>query len=130
MVRQAEAYSSGFPGGVIYYTNSSDLAVYYTRVFRNAGLTNFRFVIMPAVTLDKMMIRTKFVPGGGEVEIERQIDGTRPGENLIVRYVSFDDPASIPDLFHTVLWKIDPPVPNRGGAVLLGELGASGSVHC
>ena len=48
MVNQASKYSSGFDGGVIYHTNSAELATHYTQVFNNAGVTNFRFVITPA----------------------------------------------------------------------------------
>ncbi|MFZ6723816.1 hypothetical protein [Undibacterium sp. Ji49W] len=48
MLDQVIKYSSGFDGGVIYHTNSPELAAYYTQVFNNAGITNFRFVITPA----------------------------------------------------------------------------------
>jgi hypothetical protein len=46
---------------------------------------------------------------------ERQIPGTGPGEEASVRYVSFDDPASIPKLFHEVLNKIKPKLVKDGG---------------
>jgi len=49
MVNQAARYSTSFPGGVIYHTNSTELAAYYSQVFRNAGITNFEFKITPAV---------------------------------------------------------------------------------
>ena len=39
---------------------------------------------------------------------ERKVPGTKPGQEASVRYVSFDDPASIPKLFHEVLNKINP----------------------
>ena len=48
MIDQAAKYSAGFPGGVIYHTNSLDLANYYTQAFQNADIANFRFVITPA----------------------------------------------------------------------------------
>jgi len=48
MINQAAKYSAGFDGGVIYHTNSPELAAYYTQAFNNAGITNFRFVITPA----------------------------------------------------------------------------------
>lgn len=48
MVDQAAKYSAGFEGGVIYHTNSVDLANYYSQAFNEAGITNFRFVITPA----------------------------------------------------------------------------------
>jgi hypothetical protein len=47
MVNQAAKYSSGFEGGVIYHTNSVELATHYSQVFKNAGITNFKFVITP-----------------------------------------------------------------------------------
>jgi hypothetical protein len=49
MVNQATKYSSYFDGGVIYHTNSTELAAYYSQVFKDAGITNFKFVITPAV---------------------------------------------------------------------------------
>jgi filamentous hemagglutinin len=49
MVNQAAKYSSGFEGGVIYHTNSTELAAYYSQAFKDAGITNFKFVITPAV---------------------------------------------------------------------------------
>jgi filamentous hemagglutinin len=49
MINQAAKYSAGFDGGVIYHTNSVELATYYTQAFNNAGITNFRFVITPAI---------------------------------------------------------------------------------
>lgn len=48
MINQATKYSASFDGGVIYHTNSPQLAAYYTQVFNQAGITNFRFVITPA----------------------------------------------------------------------------------
>nr|WP_223472662.1 MULTISPECIES: hemagglutinin repeat-containing protein [unclassified Pseudomonas] len=48
MVDQAKKYSSAFDGGVIYHTNSRELASYYSKVFTGAGVTNFKFVITPA----------------------------------------------------------------------------------
>ena len=57
---------------------------------------------------------------GVEFERERKVAGTRPGEEASVRYVSFDDPASIPELFHEVLNKIAPKLVKSGGAVLEG----------
>ncbi|WP_162997797.1 hemagglutinin repeat-containing protein [Rahnella sp. Larv3_ips] len=49
MVDQAKKYSSGFDGGAIYHTNSPELATYYSKVFTNAGVTNFKFVITPVI---------------------------------------------------------------------------------
>ncbi|MCL1982503.1 MAG: hypothetical protein FWG53_05335, partial [Clostridiales bacterium] len=48
MLDQAAAYSSGFPGGVVYHTNSVELATHYTNIFNDAGITNFKFIITPA----------------------------------------------------------------------------------
>lgn len=48
MLEQATKYSEGFKGGVIYHTNSVELANYYTNEFRNNGVKNFRFIITPA----------------------------------------------------------------------------------
>jgi hypothetical protein len=60
--------------------------------------------------------------GAGAFEYERKVPGTRPGEEVSVRYVSFDDPASIPKLFHEVLNKIRPKLVKTGGATLEGTL--------
>ena len=57
--------------------------------------------------------------GPGAFEYERKVAGTRPGEEASVRYVSFDDPASIPKLFHEVLNKPERHLMN-GGAILEG----------
>lgn len=48
MVDQAKKYSSGFDGGAIYHTNSPELASYYSKVFTEAGVTKFKFLITPA----------------------------------------------------------------------------------
>ncbi|RML55265.1 putative Filamentous hemagglutinin, intein-containing [Pseudomonas amygdali pv. morsprunorum] len=48
MVDQAKKYSSGFDGGAIYHTNSPELASYYSKIFTDAGITKFKFVITPA----------------------------------------------------------------------------------
>jgi hypothetical protein len=58
--------------------------------------------------------------GAGAFEYERKVPGTRPGEEACVRYVSFDDSASIPKLFHEVLNKIEPLLMKTGGATLEG----------
>ncbi|RXR08660.1 hemagglutinin repeat-containing protein [Pseudoxanthomonas composti] len=47
MVDQAKKYSSGFEGGVIYHTNSQELASQYSKDFTEAGVENFKFVITP-----------------------------------------------------------------------------------
>lgn len=47
MVAQAQKYSAGFDGGVIYHTNSPQFAAYYSQVFKDAGVANFKFVITP-----------------------------------------------------------------------------------
>jgi len=47
MISQAQKYGAGFDGGVVYHTNSSQLASYYSQVFSKAGVTNFKFVITP-----------------------------------------------------------------------------------
>lgn len=47
MVEQAKKYSSGFEGGVIYHTNSPELASQHSRVFTEAGVTKFKIVITP-----------------------------------------------------------------------------------
>ena len=51
---------------------------------------------------------------------ERKVPGTKPGQETSVRYVSFDDPASIPKLFHEVLNKIKPKFVKNGAAFLEG----------
>lgn len=47
MIEQAKKYSSGFQGGVIYHTNSTDLAQYYSKLFNDNGISNFKFIITP-----------------------------------------------------------------------------------
>ncbi|KWT08198.1 hypothetical protein AL046_21435 [Pseudomonas syringae pv. avii] len=47
MVDQAKKYSSGFEGGVIYHTNSPELASFYSKIFNESGVKNFKFVITP-----------------------------------------------------------------------------------
>lgn len=47
MVEQAKKYSSGFEGGVIYHTNSPELASLHSKVFTESGVTNCKFVITP-----------------------------------------------------------------------------------
>jgi hypothetical protein len=58
--------------------------------------------------------------GAGAFEYEIKVPGTRPGEETSVRYVTFDDPASIPKLFHEVLNKIKPKLVKSGGEILEG----------
>ena len=47
MVEQAKKYAAGFDGGVIYHTNSPELASHYSKLFDEAGVTKFKFVITP-----------------------------------------------------------------------------------
>ena len=47
MVDQARKYSSGFEGGVVYHTNSAELASCYSKIFTAQGVENFKFVITP-----------------------------------------------------------------------------------
>ncbi|VVE74930.1 tRNA nuclease CdiA-2 [Pandoraea anapnoica] len=47
MLAQAKSYASAFEGGVVYHTNSVELANYYTKVFVEGGVKNFKFVITP-----------------------------------------------------------------------------------
>lgn len=47
MLSQARNYSAAFDK-IIYHTNSADLARYYSRVFTDANIDNFKFVITPA----------------------------------------------------------------------------------
>lgn len=48
MLNQAQKYSSAFDQ-VIYHTNSVELANYYSDIFKNAGITNFEFVITSVI---------------------------------------------------------------------------------
>jgi hypothetical protein len=43
MLEQAKKYSAAFDE-VIYHTNSAELIIHYSKVFREAGITNFRIV--------------------------------------------------------------------------------------
>lgn len=48
-IEQAMNYALGDPPrNLIYYTNDWALAEYYTRAFRGVGLSNFRFIAVPA----------------------------------------------------------------------------------
>jgi hypothetical protein len=79
-------------------------------------------VITPATKMSKNMAKNYMerIFGAGAFEYERKVAGKRPGEEASVRYVSFDDPASIPQLFHEVLNKIEPNLMKSGGAILEG----------
>jgi filamentous hemagglutinin len=46
MLDQAKNYSKGF-ADVVYHTNSEDLVRHYSKVFTDAGIENFKFVITP-----------------------------------------------------------------------------------
>ena len=46
MIEQAQKYTKFYNGGVIYVTNDAQLATSYTRVFKNAGIANFKFVVI------------------------------------------------------------------------------------
>jgi hypothetical protein len=46
MLDQAAKYNAAFDQ-VIYHTNSIDLATHYSNAFKNAGITNFKFMITP-----------------------------------------------------------------------------------
>jgi filamentous hemagglutinin len=48
MVLQAKRYDEFFEGGSIYHTTGPELASYYYRAFRAAGVTKARFIITPA----------------------------------------------------------------------------------
>lgn len=48
MLDQAKIYSNNFDGGVIYHTNSRDLAKHYTQIFQNIEGMHFKFIITPA----------------------------------------------------------------------------------
>ena len=120
MIEQAKKYSQYFPGGIVYHTNSADLAAYYTNVFQKFGIRSFRFVITPAIKMRKRMAKHYMERIFGAGAFERKVPGTQPGEEASVRYVSFDDPASIPKLFDEVLDKIEPNLMKSGGAILDG----------
>lgn len=47
MINQARNYDATFDG-IIYHTNSAELANYYSRILPEAGVTSFRFVLTPA----------------------------------------------------------------------------------
>ena len=46
MLLQAQKYSNAFDE-VIYHTNSQDLAIHYTKIFQDAGLSNAKINIIP-----------------------------------------------------------------------------------
>lgn len=47
MINQAKKYSAGLEGAVVYHTNSVEFASHYTKVFQDAGIADFKFVIAP-----------------------------------------------------------------------------------
>jgi hypothetical protein len=47
MIEQARRYSAAYDGGVIYHTNSFELARFYSKAFNEAGITNYKFIITP-----------------------------------------------------------------------------------
>ncbi len=57
---------------------------------------------------------------GVQVERERAVPGTRPGEAAKVRYVSFSGSKGPADVYEDVVWKIAPPIAQQGGVVLEG----------
>jgi filamentous hemagglutinin len=44
MLEQAKKYSVAFDE-VIYHSNSAELIAHYAKVFQDAGITNFRFIL-------------------------------------------------------------------------------------
>ena len=56
----------------------------------------------------------------GKPPYKRNIPGDWPGGENTVRYISFDDPARLSELFHAVLDQVEPHLPKSGGAVLDG----------
>jgi hypothetical protein len=47
MIEQARRYSIAYDGGAIYHTNSFELARFYSKAFKGAGISKFKFVITP-----------------------------------------------------------------------------------
>jgi hypothetical protein len=80
----------------------------------------FSLVITPATKMSKRMAKNYMERIFGAGAFERKVPGTGPGEEASVRYVSFDDPVSIPTLFDDVLDKIEPMLVKSGGAILEG----------
>ena len=120
MMQQAKAYSSSFRGGVVYHTNSVELANYYTDLFEKAGIKNFRFKITPASKMGKRMTKDWKEELFGKPPYKRNIPGATPNTENNVRYISFDDPASLSELFFSVLDQVRPRLWSSGGAVLDG----------
>lgn len=48
MIKQARKYEVAYEGGVIYHTNSIELARFYTKIFEDLEIGNFNFVITPS----------------------------------------------------------------------------------
>ena len=120
MMQQAKAYSLSFRGGVVYHTNSVELANYYTDLFEKAGIQNFRFKITPASKMGKRMTKDWKEELFGKPPYKRNIPGATPNTENNVRYFSFDDPTSLSELFLSVLDQIRPRLWSSGGAVLDG----------
>jgi hypothetical protein len=47
VIQQAKAYSSYFDN-VVYHTNSMDFVNHYTKLFNEAGIKNYQFILTPA----------------------------------------------------------------------------------
>jgi len=48
MIDQARKYEAVYEGGAIYHTNSVEFARFYTEIFHDRGIRNFRFIITPS----------------------------------------------------------------------------------
>jgi hypothetical protein len=80
----------------------------------NAGIT-------PASKMGKRMTKSWKEELFGKGPYKRDIPGTTPNTENTVRYISFDDPESLYELFHSMLDQITPRLMKSGGAVLDGS---------
>lgn len=48
MLEQAKRYTAAYDGGVLYHTNSFELAKFYSKMLDEAGINGYRFVITPS----------------------------------------------------------------------------------
>ena len=50
-INQALKYSKGYPAGIDWYTNSVDFVRSYSKRFKEAGIEDFTFTIIPAARI-------------------------------------------------------------------------------
>jgi len=117
MIEQARRYSENFSGGVIYHTNSIELAEYYTNAFKSDGVQNFRFIITPTKMKEIDMRSDLEKAIGSRIYQERKVPGTFHIEGNEYIYFSDNGKEEFGKQFYALAGKIKPPYQKRGGAI-------------